>query len=60
MKITVTIPNGDSCRECNFLCSSYYENAMRQGGYTYSCSIFKCIVENYNKCVACKICAKED
>ena len=58
--ITVTVPDGDKCANCNFQTHSYYENAMRQGIDTYWCSIFKCKIENGNKCVACKICAKED
>lgn len=58
-KITVTVPDGDKCDNCNFLVHSFFENAMRQAIFTDSCSIFKCNVENGKKCVACKICAKD-
>ena len=58
-KITITIPDGEKCENCNFLVSSYFEDAMRCPNYKYHCSIFKCKVENGQKCVACKICAKE-
>lgn len=58
-KITVIVPDGDKCDNCNFLVRSYFENAMRQALYTYNCSIFKCKIESGTKCVACKICAKD-
>lgn len=59
-KITVTVPDGDKCGNCDYWVRSYSENAMRQGSYKYWCFLFKCEVNNDNKCMACKICAKED
>ena len=59
-KITVTVPDGDKCENCDFLIRSYFENAMRMPAYKYHCSLFKCDISNSAKCTACKICAKEN
>lgn len=59
-KITIRVPDGDKCANCDYISHSYYENAMRHSIDTYSCSIFKCEIKNGKKCIACKLCAMED
>lgn len=58
--ITVKIPDGENCNGCDYLRQSYRDSGHCDGYYEYSCGIFDVKLPYCKKCIACKICAKEE
>ena len=56
-KITVEVPNGETCHGCDFIATSREEIAMWCSHTTHNCMIFKTEITDFNKCVGCKIMA---
>ena len=58
--ITVLVPDGDTCKGCDYKDHSSYEYAYQCYEEKDTCNIFKCEIKNNKKCIACKMLAKKD
>ena len=56
--IIVEVPDGDTCKGCEYLDYHCYETSYQCYEECYCCQIFKCKVKDRNKCVACKLLCK--
>ena len=54
--ITVYVPDND-CKGCAFLSHSSYESHHQSYQERYYCTIFKCDIEQNQKCMACELLA---
>ena len=54
LKITIQVPNGDTCNGCNYLDFSSYEYAYQQYDEYWKCKIFDCKLKGKTKCISCR------
>ena len=58
--ITIPVPDGDTCKGCEYKGHSSVEVAYQRYEESDTCKIFKCELKNNKKCIACRILAKMD
>lgn len=53
--IQIPVPDGDLCKGCEFLRTSYNEYAYQCCGEEITCAVFSTKICGLKKCVACKM-----
>lgn len=56
--IQIPVPDGDLCKGCEFLRTSYTEHAYQHYEEEITCAVFSTKINGLKKCVACKILSK--
>lgn len=56
--ITIPVPDGGTCKGCEYKSHSYYEHGYQSYEEYDYCNVFQCKIKGMTKCVACKVLAK--
>lgn len=55
MKVVKVLVPDDDCKGCDFLAYSSYESHYQSYTERYYCQVFKCDIQNNQKCNACAL-----